>query len=320
MLWAKVLLFALLTISFIAFFWQIKRNKVLENTFLGAYDALDGAAMERARKAKRNILLQEDDERSKTFLEKFIEKPERKFTYSGLGRIFPGLTIELWIILILFSTAALYFILFTLSKSLFLSLMISFGYLLGIEILETIMAFRNYRIVGDNLIKFLNMLGNFSITRGEVTGVFHEISRFLPEPLSSVLEECYYDAQTSGDTSSALYAMAAKMEHPKFQEIVTNIEVCTHYTANFKVVVDSCRKSILDEQRASMQRKSAAKSVTVNMLIISILLVVALFLVGQMIETSIWQILFHTVVGRGALFIIAVCYIVFGWKVITAER
>lgn len=319
MIFLKILLFFCLAISITGFFYQIAKTRFLQVKLREAYDALDEAAVERARREKRSLIFHDTD-RKKKILEKFLEMPSRDFTYSGLGRKIRGLTVEIWILSVLVSAAALYFFIFAVTRNATVSLISAGIYIFIPFLIEKVMMYRNYKVVDNNLLHFLNQLGNFSLSRGEITSVLLQISKYMPEPLSNALEECYYDAQTSGDTSSALYALADKIEHEKFKEVINNIEVCINYTSNFKVVVDNCRKSIMDEQRAKRERKAMAEESILNMFILSILCVVTLILANGLTDTSIWNILFGTPIGHGALLIIAACYIVFIWKIISAER
>ena len=318
MIYLKIIIFLFLAASLSGLFYQFRKSGILQTKFKEASNALDEASLVRARREKRKALIQQTEE--KTFLEKLIEKPAKSFSYSGLGKKFPGLTVEIWLLLIIGSTALLYFVLLGIFKNFLTAAAGSAAYVGVIILYEKILVMRNYKAVDDNLIHFLNQLGNFSITSGEITTVFHQVSRYLPAPLNDALEECYYDAQTSGDASAALYALADKIEHEKFKEIINNIEICTNYTSNFKVVVDNCRKSLMEEQKAKRERKSMADEAVVNIFLLTILLGVALLLTNVLLEISIWNVLLHTIVGRCALCVVIACYLIFVWKIYTTER
>ncbi len=319
MLYLQILLFICLAVAMTGIFYQTAKTRFVQTKLKEAYNALDEAAAERTRREKRSQRFQNDD-REKGIWERILETPSRNFTYSGLGRKIRGLTVEIWMLIILFSSAALYFFVYAVTGQVSVSLVSAGIYIFLILMAERLMMYRNYKIVDENLLHFLNQLGNFSVASGEITSVLHQISRYLPEPLNSLLEECYYDAQTSGDTSSALYALADKVQHEKFKEIINNIEICINYTSDFKIVVDNCRKSVMEEQRAKRERKAMAEESVLNMFILSILCAAALALANGLVDTSIWEILFHTPIGHGALFIIAGCYFVFFWKIATADR
>lgn len=316
MIYLKIIIFLCMAVALSCFFYQLKRSRFLENKILKAQKAIDEASVERARMKKKLL----DDSRPKSFLEKMIEAPEKDFIYSGMGKKFQGLTIEIWILLIVGSAAALYFLIYLITRKVVISVGAALIYIVIIKGIEKLLVYRNYKITDNMLLHFLNQMGNFSLVNGEITAIFHQVSRYLPEPLKGALEECYYDAQTSGDTAAALYFMADKIEHPKFKEIIYNIEICINYTSDFNVVVSNCRKSIMDEQRAKRERKAMADEAVLNMFILSLLSIVTLICSNYLIDTSIWQILFNTAIGKGALFIIGVCYLILFIKIASAEK
>lgn len=53
-------------------------------------------------------------------------------------------------------------------------------------------------------------LGNYSLTAGEITSVLGQVSKYMEEPLRSAMEECAYEAQITGDHSTALLTMAER--------------------------------------------------------------------------------------------------------------
>ena len=163
---------------------------------------------------------------------------------------------------------------------------------------------RNYKAVNDNLMKFLDFLGNYSITAGEVTGILNQISKYLDEPLKSVLDECYYEAQISGDTSLALLAMAEKVEHPRFKELVRNMEVSVRYSADFTALVHNSRRAVREHMRTRQERKALVNEALVNMLILAGMSVVILLAVEQLIGVSMRQLMLRTLPGRISLTVI----------------
>lgn len=217
-------------------------------------------------------------------------------------------------------TAVIYFISYAIFKDILNAIIAAVIFWASAFAIETILAMRNYRAVDENLIQFINLLGNFSITSGEITSIIHKISKYMPEPLCSVLEEFYIDAQTSGDTSVALYMMAEKIEHPKFKGLIRNIEACINYTSNFKSVVDNSRKIIMDEQQAKRERKAIANGAVVNMFMICIMLIVALLIVDGLVSQSIWDVFLNTGLGRLCLIIVIITLLMFWYTLARAER
>ncbi len=311
-------LFISLLAAFASGIYYLGRERVLQQKLFDSYRKLDALSVERARKARSLALAQTGAE--ERGLGRILKREAQRYVYSGLERRFPGLRFEFFLLSALVSAGCLYFSLWILTRNPAVGILGATAYLLGIRMAEAVLAARAYRAVDRSLAEFLEFLGNYSITSGEVTRVFLQISRFMPEPLCSALEECYYDAQTSGDASSALYALASKIEHPRFKEIICHIESCAHYSANYKKLVSSCRRLVAEEQRSKRERKAVGDEAVVTMVIMSGLLLAAFGIVGGLIESPIWDILFKDPVGLAGLAVILATYAVFFGKIALTER
>ena len=160
---------------------------------------------------------------------------------------------------------------------------------------------REARRVNENLIRLLNFLGNYSITAGEVTGIFNQISKYVDEPVKSALNECCYEARTTGDAGMALLVMAEKIEHPKFKELALNLEISIRYCADFTALVEGSRRSVRQYLRLGEERKEILKEAAANMLLLLGMSLFAFMTEDRLIEESVWTILFHTIPGYVAL-------------------
>jgi Flp pilus assembly protein TadB len=245
---------------------------------------------------------------------------EERLRYSGISKRFPWITLEIWILLLLGTSAAGFGLCLIISRHFLLSLgvlILTVGSLLWVE---NLLCLRNYRAVDRNLMEFLNLLGNYSMSTGEVTHIFHQAGKFLEEPLRSVLEECYYEAQTSGDAEAAMRAMSDKVEHRKFREFIRSIMITARYSADYTIVIDSTRKTLQEHYRGQKERKAMIREAFVNIALLGGMLVVVLLAVEQMIGTSIWDILLHTLVGRGCMGMVIFLFFLFYREAVSMDR
>lgn len=275
-------------------FWWIRKESIIHNVMHQAYETLEQAAAKRVGDNRRSMLLLK---RPKGFLHHL----EQMLLYSGLTRKFRFLTPEIYIAGNLFIAALIYFLFTIAGCAWWMSLGAILVFEVSVYLLQNLLVLRNYNAVDENLLKFLDFLGNYSITSGEVTAILSQISGYLEEPLKSVLEECYYEAQTSGDTSIALLSMAEKIQHPKFKELVRNLEISMRYSADFTILVNQSRKSIREHMRMRQERKALANEAWVNILILGVMTLVILKSVEALIGVPIEEMLLQTWVGRGCL-------------------
>ncbi len=309
----KALLAVLLYLGFFLCFYWFARERVLRNWWNRTTESLDAAARQRARQNRARLTLLSERPGP-------LHRVEQKLVYSGLAVRFPWLTPEVWILMNLGACALGYFAAGVLSGSWLWGLLAILALQGARHCLMGALMGRNYRLVNDNLLKFLDFLGNYSITAGEVTGILNQISKYLDEPLRSVLDACYYEAQTTGDASLALLSMAEKVEHPQFKELVRNLEVSVRYSADFKALVSHSRRAVREYMRTRQERKSMIKEALVNMVILLGMAGVIFLSVEQLIGAGIREILLDTLPGRISLGVIFGIILLFYGQVRKLDR
>lgn len=309
----KVVLFIELLSGFLLLFWWIRRDSIIHNLTYHAYENMEQAARKRAEDRRSTLLL-------KNTRKGILFHLEQQLLYSGLTDKIPFLTPELWITGNLILVALCYTIGTILSNNWWFGFLIILIFEVSVYLLQNLLVLRNYNAVDRELLKFLDFLGNYSITSGEVTIILKQISGYLEEPLKSVLEECYYEAQTTGDTGMALLSMAEKVQHPKFKELVRNMEISMRYSADFTILVSQSRKSIREHMRMRQEQKALASEAWVNILILGAMTVIILKTVEVLIGVPIQDILLKTWVGRGCLMGILVILFLFYNKIRKLDR
>lgn len=300
----RVSIFVCLFVGFLLLFRRVRWLRLLSGLMKQTIQAMDEAARQRLLHNRQTLLSMQREHTLWLWA-------ERELHYSGLKRRFPKLTAEIWIVGNIAAAVAVFLALLPILPRLWMAAAGALA-LLGIEaaVLAVCRA-RAMASVDRNLLKFLDFLGNYSITAGEVTGIFNQVSRYVEEPLKSALDECCYEAQVTGDTGLALLSMAEKIEHPQFRELVRNLEISTRYCADFTALVNSSKRSVREYLRTGGERRNMLREAAVNLLLLLGMSVFILVTVDGLIERSIWQILFRTLPGRLALGVLALIFVLF---------
>ena len=225
---------------------------------------------------------------------------EEVLRYSGLRRRMPHFTAEKWVAGNVLLIAAV----FGGTQVLGCKMITSLLYLMITMAVEMILLntfrFLEYRSVNDNILKCLNFLGNYSLTAVEITGA--------------------YEAQMTGNSSTALLAMAEKVEHPKFKELARNLEISIRYMADLTTLVDSSRRSVREYLRTEEERKGMLREAAINMGLLAAMSVFALMTVDRLIDVSVWKIVTDTLPGHLALGIYGIIFGLFLRKVYGFRR
>lgn len=306
-----ILLFLLLWYSFFQLFHEIGVFQQLSELMKRTRADMDAANRARTLESRRQLLALQQKH-------SFLFALERLLQYSGLKLSFPKLTVEWWIAgnaAVIAGTFLLLLFIFGLWTALAGVAVLAVGEMLVIRLLRT----ANLRRVNNSLMKLLDFLGNYSITAAEATGVFSQVSRYLEEPLRSALDACCYEAQTTGDSGLALLSMAEKIEHPKFKELARNMEVSIRYCADFSALVSSSRRSLREYLRLSQERRGMLREAAVNMLLLLGMSAVVLLTVGNLTDSSLWQLLTGTMPGKVGCYILLGIFGLFGGQLHKAQ-
>lgn len=309
----KVLIFICLFTGFLLLLRRVRWLQVLSRLMKQTLETMDEAARKRLLHSRRT-LLELQREHTLWFA------VEQELQYSGMKHRFPGLTSENWMVGNLVVGVVVFIGLLPFVPKFWMA----FGgtmFLWGAEfVFLSVCKMRAMRSVDQNLLKFLDFLGNYSITAGEITGIFHQVSKYVEEPLKSALDECCSEAQITGDTGLALLSMAEKIEHPKFKELVRNMEISIRYCADLKMLVNSSRRSVREYLRTGGERKSMLREAGINLLLLIGLSGFILLTVDGLIDVSIWHVLLFTLPGRIALFVLALILFLFLGQIYRINR
>ncbi|MCD7835116.1 MAG: hypothetical protein LUG83_00340 [Lachnospiraceae bacterium] len=276
---------------------------MIRRLLLSTRDSVRETAEKRIKMSRQRLQMSDNDKLWWTGLEKML-------CYSGFRRAFPYVTAEVFIALnIAFFSAA-----FLILCKLFGIAAAFAGVGLGLAsetVIFKVKRMRNMNSVNDNLLKFLDFLGSYSITSGEISGILGQIGRYVEEPMKSALEECSYEARTTGDIGAALLSMAEKIEHPQFKEIIRSMEINVRYCADFSMLVSESRRSMRDYLKTSQEKKSMLREAAINMTLLLIMSALSLAVVDGLIKKSVWDILIYSFFGRTAVAITAVIVCLF---------
>ena len=306
-----IILFLLLFHGFFFLFHEIGLLKQIEKLLQRTREDMNAASRQRVLEGRRQLLELKEKHSVLFTLEQMLQ-------YSGLKVRLPGLTVEWWIA----GNAGVFSVLFIGIWILagFLPAAAAAGLAAAAEA-SVLQALRtvNLRRVNNDLMKLLDFLGNYSITAADAAGVLSQVSRYMGEPLRSVLDACSYEAQTTGDAGLALLSMAEKIEHPKFKELARNMEISIRYCADFSALVAGSRRSLREYLRVSQERKGMLREAAVNMLLLLGMSAIVLITVGFLTEIPVITLLTKTLPGKAGVCILLVIFGLFAGQMRRAQ-
>lgn len=299
----KIVIFCGMLGGFVLLFRSMAEGRLWYRIYGRAKESLEQATRERSLRSRRELRTAVEDKNLWRRLEQLLD-------YSGIALRFPGFTPEIWCFANVLVLAGMLPIGLTSGK---IALGIGgYGIFLGIQwLVVELLCRHNLRVVHEELPKLLDFLGNYSITAGEISGIFQQVSRYLREPLGTLLERCSLEAATTGDVSMALMVLARKIEHPKCKELIRNMEIGIHYCADMGALVRNSRRTIREYQQLREERRGMLREAVINILLLLAMSVFVLLTVDRLLQDSIWRILLRTLPGNVALAVVGIILLVF---------
>ena len=309
----------LLLIGFIGWMLYLRNSGAILATKSQLSKGVKKRERERLRR-QRTEALEEFSVKKKGFA-RILEKDIKRYVYSGLDRKLKKIGYLWWVVIKAAITLMTTILTTVISKNILIGLLFGCVAIAGFFIYENILVLRNHQSIDRELVKMMNLIGAFSETNGKISVIFGDIAEYLEDPLRSMLQECSYDARISGDENLAMAIMTAKTDHAKFKETVKNLQICLSYSPNFKNVIDSTKESLLMEQKLKRERESLARDSTINIVLVSVLLVFALGISTKISDgMSVVQLLFNTTAGIIVMIVWAVAYAVFIMAIINTRK
>ena len=303
----KIVLFLLLLAGMWLTFSGSNIGQKVNETLLKTKFEMDAAARKRVLEERRNM-------HAVRGRKKWMSVLEKELYYSGLKLRLPKLTSEIFLALNLAVVAVITTVVSPLGGLWVVAVVVTV--VIAVEVLViSLLKLRNLRLVNESLLKLLDFLGNYSITSGEVASVLMQVSRYMEEPVKTVLETCYYEAQTTGDTAGALLQMAEKVEHPKFKELACNMEVSLRYCADLSALVAGSRRSVMEYLRNAGERKGMLREALISMFLLLGMSCLVLVAVGFLVQMSPVELLIKTIPGRVGMVILGLIGVLFALQI-----
>ena len=306
-------LFVSLFTGFLLSFLGFETKKFLKRILMQTEDYLSKSNRRRLLENRKRLVEIESDRG-------ILQKLDQHLLYAGIYRRFHDLNIEIVIVANMI-IAACGCIAGTLLKVSFIDILIFTTTVLLAEFFYiSLLRLRNLRLVEGELLKFLDFVGNYSATAGELTSLFETISRYMEEPLSGALDECFYEAGVTGDVNMALLSLSDKIEHPQFKEIIRNFEIGIRYSADFKTLVGNSKKSVREYIKAGGENRNVLTEAGINMFILGIMSVVIIVMVENMTGISMTELILHSLPGKISMVIFASICILFARQIYGAHQ
>ena len=286
------LLFILVFLSFLALFSYLRKNSVISNSLKNFYEKAENSVKERWRVEKSQEI-----ERGYSDKENLLIKLDKTIKYSNIRKYIPFLNSNIFIfVLVLLSATAL------ILGAVFGNLVIGIGAAIAVSltliIIVLAMANVNYKKTEENILTFVNLVENYSKTNNDLIAILGKTYPYLDEPLKGYVQEAYLLGKRTGDPDLALTTLQNNVQNKRFREIVRNLQICSHYEANYEEVVNDLRQQLIEYLAGKRNKEAMARNARIELSILIATSGVVMYLMGSFMSNNIFAMLNETFVGK----------------------
>ena len=222
---------------------------------------------------------------------------------SGISKNLPWMVSEIFFLMSVFMTTACFTAVLILSGKMLYALCTGILFVFIEYMTVTLLMAHNTKRIEEDIINFANLLDNYSKTSDDIVSIMENTWLYLGEPLRSSVRNCCAECRTSGDTVAAFKRLELSVRHPKFSELVRNLELCSRYNADYSSVIRKNRELIENYLAQKQIRKQMANNSRLNILILYAGAGVVIKLLEGIGENGIFKMLTGSLTGNIILII-----------------
>lgn len=224
---------------------------------------------------------------------------ELKLYYSGIRNHFPFVSGKVWLIFCGMAAGSLFLVVSFLSRSVLQALLVSAAFWVFLGQLLQIMRRSNLRNTERYLLELLNVTESFAATGEEPVAILGYCSRYMQGPIRSVLQKIELQVERGWSSGMILEQLKVSLEHPKWQEFIHNLMVCSMYNSDFHSVFQSSRKSIQSYLSSKKERQSIKHTAEMEMAAIAGLSFLIIWIMSGFLSVTVSELMWGNTISKG---------------------
>jgi len=251
---------------------------------------------------------------------KLWDRLELLLYYSGVRSSLPFLSGKVFLLCLMVIVSLGFLVGVVCFRRMFWGIALGLGFLLLILSLLQVARRVHHKQTEKHLLELLNLAESFSATGDEVLAILRAVSPYMKGPIGQALKNIERYVSKGWSSGMVLAQLKVSLEHPKWQEFIHNLSVCSMYHGEFSYVFRSSRKGIQTYLSSRKEQQSVKYTARMEMLAIVVLCLVIIVVLGNFLGISVEELLWGTVVGKGCTLYMAGIVMLFFWKMGNSER
>ena len=240
--------------------------------------------------------------------------------YSGIRGAFPFVSAKVWLLFCTIVLSCGFMLANFLIGSLWKAVLCCVGLCVLLTELLAVLRRRNMRMTERYLLELINVTESFAATGEEPVAILSSCSIYLKGPIGRALAGVNRHLKQGWSSRMILEQLKVTLEHPKWQEFIHNLSVCSMYNSDYSFVFRTSRKSIQEYLSSKKERQSIKHTAQVEMAAIAFLSLAIVLVLSNFLAMPATELLWGNTVSKGCTIYMAGIIVVFFWKIGIYEK
>lgn len=243
---------------------------------------------------------------------RWADRVELALYYSGIRSRFPFISVKFWVLLQCFAALWVWILLGAvrgLPAAFAGALAVPVAFAAFISILRT----ARFRRTQEHLLEVINLAEGFSATEEDPVSILLLCGAYISGPIGQTLRSAGQLRDRGLSSRRVLEEMKLLLEHPKWQEFIHNLNVCSMYNCDFVYVLQNSRKSTQRYLTFAREKQGVKRTARVEMGLIVVLSAVMLQAMSNLMEVSLTWLLWGSLPGKVCTVYMVVILLIFVW-------
>ncbi len=250
---------------------------------------------------------------------KWADRVELSLYYSGLRGRYPFISVKFWVLLQCFAALWVWILLVTF-KGLFAAFAGACMVPVIFAALLSVLRSMRFKQTQEHLLELINLAEGFSATEEDPVTILLLCGVYIGGPIGQTLRLADQLRAKGLGSRQVLEEMKLMLEHPKWQEFIHNLNVCSMYNCDFVYVLQNSRKSTQRYLTFAKEKQSVKRVAKVEMTLIIALSAVMLRAMTGLMDVSLTWLLWGSLPGRACCVYMAGILVFFVWSLSGSGR
>lgn len=187
----------------------------------------------------------------------FIEELELNILYrSGIKKIFPFMSLNIFLIFILFVAVVSFVLFYAWIKLVIPSLILSGVISVAPIIILNIMEQRKNDLVSKELARFISIISRWSIIKDDIFYCFEKAIDQVSDPIKSYISDFLMNVKYTGNISYAFDILLIQSKNELYRNFIINIRQAEQSKGDLPVLLDYLEEEVYKIEAENSRRKS----------------------------------------------------------------